>query len=172
MGAFLENITINMLMTAVTAIVIPVFVAWLTVYMTVKHERRQLLNEVRRGVYMDALRKLTKIKENPTIIFDETFFEAIKDVNLQIEVYADSKIQKESQILWTNISNLHKEFIEKFYSGEDADTRELYKQHPFFSETLEREEFDYKIQNMPDYTKVETMVGQMKTAITECLRKG
>lgn len=170
-GEFLSSIPF-VLTDFLLPLVVAVVASWITVRLTVKSERRKMLGEIRRSVYMRAIRILSAMEENPTIIFEEKYYKYLKDVKLQLEVYADKEINELFIKLWNDIQKKYSDYLDEFKSVEAVELYNSMSEEPFFEEWHEKEEFHFKIQNVPNYGEVQKLIAQLKAAITDCLRKG
>lgn len=150
-------------------IILAILSAWITTRLTVKSERAKLVNEVRRNVYMNALHILNRLTKNPTLIFDDAYMDEMSNVALEIEVYASKLIQDSFASFVQDIQSRYQEYLEQFKCDEE---RNEYAKDPFFADTFEREEFDYTVENMPQFEDVMQVVKSLKSAIAECLREG
>lgn len=163
----LESILTNIIVPLLVSIIS----AWLTSFLTISSERKKMVNDVRRNAYMDTLCLLTKIIKNPIIIYDEAFMDKLQDIELSMSVYGTSHIVEQFRLLLEDVSHLHLEYQKKFQT-EDYEDREQLRNDPIWGELIEEEEFDYKVQNMPDYGSVESIAKLLKEEITKTLMKG
>lgn len=72
---------------------VSVLVALITSMITLTVERKRKINEIQREIYMSIYKNLNLLKSNPTLIYDEEFFQDIKDLKVEVELYA-KKISK------------------------------------------------------------------------------
>lgn len=145
--------------------------AGVTVYFSVISERKRMVNEIRRKVYMSTLRVLSKILENPLIIFDDTFFRTLKDSKLEIEVYAESKIVDLFNLLYQDIDERMQRYRDEFKSEEAVEAFSSVK-GMYTEEDIEDMEFNFQIWQMPDTNEVRNLTEKLKEEITICLREG
>ena len=161
----------------VTGLVIPVSVSILSslfvARLTVRSERRKLVGELQRNTYMQTLEVLSKIVDNPTIIFEKDYFSELSNLRLPLEVYAAKEINEKFQKLYEEIHRKHSAYLEAFYSEAVFEEREhLRSMLEFSGELLDREEDDYKIEHMQEVGAVLELVKDLKESITHILRKG
>ena len=71
---------------------VSVLVALITSMITLTVERKQKINEIQREIYMAIYKNLNLLKSNPTLIYDEEFFQDIKDLKVEVELYANNNI--------------------------------------------------------------------------------
>lgn len=168
MNKFLTNeVTINILVSVVTALI--------TSIITVAVERKQKVSEIQRKTYMSLLKKLNLLTENPTLIYDDVFVQKLKDLKTEVELYANKTIKNEFLALYKDIEDDYKKYFLRYRI--DNDNSGINKStDPFlyenYEEMLEKEEFDYKIQNLPNNDKICFMIDKLKSNIIKTLKTG
>lgn len=74
---------------------VSVLVALITSMITLTVERKRKINEIQREIYMSIYKNLNLLKSNPTLIYDEEFFQDIKDLKVEVELYANKNIKND-----------------------------------------------------------------------------
>lgn len=168
MNKFLTNeVTINILVSVVTALI--------TSIITIAVERKQKVSEIQRKTYMSLLKKLNLLTENPTLIYDDVFVRKLKDLKIEVELYANKTIKNEFLALYKDIEDDYKKYFLRYRV--DNDNSGINKStDPFlyeiYEEMLEKEEFDYKIRNLPNNDKIFFMIDKLKSNIIKTLKTG
>lgn len=168
MNKFLTNeVTINILVSVVTALI--------TSIITVAVERKQKVSEIQRKTYMSLLKKLNLLTENPTLIYDDVFVQKLKDLKIEVELYANKTIKNEFLALYKDIEDDYKKYLLRYRV--DNDNSGINKStDPFlyeiYEEMLEKEEFDYKIRNLPNNDEICFMIDKLKSNIIKTLKTG
>ena len=72
---------------------VSVLVALITSMITLTVERKRKINEIQREIYTAIYKNLNLLKSNPTLIYDEEFFQDITDLKVEVELY-EIKISK------------------------------------------------------------------------------
>lgn len=74
---------------------VSVLVALITSMITLTVERKRKINEIQREIYTAIYKNLNLLKSNPTLIYDEEFFQDIKDLKVEVELYANKNIKND-----------------------------------------------------------------------------
>lgn len=158
-----------------TGIVLPLVVsilgAWITVVLTVKVERKRMVKDIQRNVYFKALRSVSKIIENPLVIFNGNFHPDFAEISLEMEIYASSKALKKFIEFHDDIKDKIDHYQEEF---ESEDAQEVLNCLPegMKDETIKDMKFNYQIYQMPNINQIISLSSKLKDEITNCLRKG
>ena len=155
-----------------TSFILPLIIAWITTFVTIKHERGRNITELKRELYFDVLRYLSKILINPTLIYDDAYRDTLLELGLRMDVYAGKKILEPFQEFLKNAEDKYINHKMKFYGEDVCDERQVLKADPLFGEALEKEEEDDMICNLPEMGQVEKMAKELKAKIQRLLRRG
>lgn len=163
----LKEIIIN----GILPLSISIVVALITIRLSVRVERRKMVNELRRKVYFDALRCLSSILKDPTIIFSEEFYNELEDRSLELEVYSAPSIFNQFSAIFYDIEDRMNEYRMEFGS-EDAEEAFEYLPEDIRDEMKDNMAFNYMIYQMPDTSQIEQMCSELKEELLEILRRG
>ncbi len=159
----IEETACLQLIIATISIVGSVFAAWITVRLTVQNERKTLILTIKRDLYMDVYKHLSKLKKNPTLIYEQDFMDILYDLSIQVDVYASKNVKNHFEIFYNDSELKFSHFIDRFLEETVHEDRQaIADEIPLFSEQLDKEEEDYKIQNMCDMKLLEEMMCILK----------
>ena len=99
---------------------VSVLVALITSMITLTVERKRKINEIQREIYMSIYKNLNLLKSNPTLIYDEEFFQDIKDLKVEVELYANKNIKNDFFAFYKEIEDDFEEYISKFKCEDDG----------------------------------------------------
>lgn len=149
---------------------VSVFVALITSTITLTVERKRKINEIQREIYTAIYKNLNLLKSNPILIYDEEFFQDVKDLKVEVELYANKNIKNDFFAFYKEIEDDFVEYISKFKCEDEVNIEGFPKE--FYDELLEKEEWDFIIQNLPNYENICSLIEKLKKNIAKTLRAG
>ena len=157
-------------------LIVSILAAIATARLTVRRERRKTISEVQRTTYLNVLKLLSQIEENPTVIFEKDYMEKLQLLKIEMEVYANDDVKDQFMCFWKEIYREHWEYRKEFESEEFEETKKWYANSPalrdMFESMSDKADLDYRIQHMPNIKDVVSMTEKLKIAISKCLREG
>lgn len=149
---------------------VSVLVALITSMITLAVERKRKINEIQREIYTAIYKNLNLLKSNPTLIYDEEFFQDIKNLKVEVELYANKNIKNDFFAFYKEIEDDFEEYISKF-KCEDEDNIEGFPKE-FYDELSEKEEWGFIIKNLPNYENICSLIEKLKKNIAKTLKTG
>lgn len=149
---------------------VSVLVALITSMITLTVERKRKINEIQREIYTAIYKNLNLLKSNPTLIYDEEFFQDIKDLKVEVELYANKNIKNDFFAFYKEIEDDFEEYISKFKCEDDGNIEAFPKE--IYDELLEKAEDDFILQNLPNYNNICSLIEKLKKDIAKTLRAG
>lgn len=147
----------------------PVGVAYVTARITSRHERKKLVDEIRRETYFITLEHITQLLDDPTLIYDDKYFAKLKNLALRMEVYAEPTLQKDFASWFDEIIKKYNTYISNFKTEYYLEEREMAGKQ--FQRSFDKAEEDFQIYNLPDIEQIASTAEQLKNSIVEILRK-
>lgn len=138
---------------------------------TISSERRKMVSELQRNAYMAMLTLITKIRDNPTLVFSREIIDQLKMNYVAVDVYGKKSIADNTNNFIKLANEKYYEYSKRFESEDDSIRSEM-KKSWMYSDMLDREEEDYMIQNLPSISEIEQLAESLKKEITASLRKG
>lgn len=139
---------------------VSVLVALITSMITLAVERKRKINEIQREIYTAIYKNLNLLKSNPTLIYDEEFFQDIKDLKVEVELYANKNIKNDFFAFYKEIEDDFEEYISKFKCEDDGNIEAFPKE--IYDELLEKSEDDFILQNLPNYNNICSLIEKLK----------
>lgn len=149
---------------------VSVFAALITSMTTLTVERKRKINEIQREIYTAIYKKLNLLKSNPTLIYDEEFFQDIKDLKVEVELYANKNIKNDFFAFYKEIEDDFEEYISKFKCEDEVNIEAFPKE--IYDELSEIDKTDYILQNLPNYNNICSLIEKLKKNIAKTLRAG
>lgn len=149
---------------------VSVFVALITSMITLTVERKRKINEIQREIYTEIYKNLNLLKSNPTLIYDEEFFQDIKDLKVEVELYANKNIKNDFFAFYKEIEDDFEEYISKFKYEDEGNIEGFPKE--IYDELSEIDKTDYILQNLPNYNNICSLIEKLKKNIAKTLRAG
>ena len=103
----------DMIASGIISLLVSSVVAWITIKLTIRSERKRLIYELRRNTYMSILQVLRKILRNPVIIYKDEFFCELDELLVEIEVYGESHLCRDYQQLFRECKAKYDEYLMK-----------------------------------------------------------
>ena len=91
-------------------LIVSILAAIATARLTVRRERRKTISEVQRTTYLNVLKLLSQIEENPTVIFEKDYMEKLQLLKIEMEVYANDDVKDQFMCFWKEIYREHWEY--------------------------------------------------------------
>ena len=110
------------------------------------------------------------LKSNPTLIYDEEFFQDIKDLKVEVELYANKNINNDFLAFYKEIEYDFEEYISKFKCEDEGNIEGFPKE--IYDELSEIDKTDYILQNLPNYNNICSLIEKLKKNIAKTLRAG
>lgn len=149
---------------------VSVLVALITTMITLTVERKRKINEIQREIYTAIYKNLNLLKSNPTLIYDEEFFQDIKDLKVEVELYANKNIKNDFFAFYKEIEDHFEEYISKFKCEDGGNIEGFPKE--IYAELSEKAEDDFILQNLPNYNNICSLIEKLKKNIAKTLRAG
>lgn len=149
---------------------VSVLVALITTMITLTVERKRKINEIQREIYTAIYKNLNLLKSNPTLIYDEEFFQDIKDLKVEVELYANKNIKNDFFAFYKEIEDNFEEYISEFKCEDEGNIEAFPKE--IYDELLEKAEDDFILQNLPNYNNICSLIEKLKKNIAKTLRAG
>jgi hypothetical protein len=172
MKNFIVSLLSNSVSVEIIIAVVTIISSLLITKWTISSERRKMVSELQRTAYMTMLTLITKIRDNPTLVFYGETIDQLKTAFVAIDVYGKDSIKKSTASFVKTAEQKYHQFVEKFDVGDKNSFREQMKKSWTFAEMLDREEENYMIHHLPSTTEIEQLAESLKKEITVCLRKG
>jgi|GEM_PF-3289401 DNA-directed RNA polymerase len=149
---------------------VSVLIALITSMITLAVERKRKINEIQREIYTAIYKNLNLLKSNPTLIYDEEFFQDIKDLKVEVELYANKNINNDFLAFYKEIEYDFEEYISKFKCEDEGNIEGFPKE--IYDELSEIDKTDYILQNLPNYNNICSLIEKLKKNIAKTLRAG
>lgn len=165
----------ELLKDVIWSFLVPLVVAVGGAKVTAGYERRKMVSELRRNTYMTALRLISRLLDDPTLIFNNDFMDELKMSRIEMDVYATDKVRAAFETFWADIEQRYKAYRIKFESEDAVEQQEAernFMPEGMFDEMLEKEQFDTRIETMPEYEKIQAATISLKQAIVAELKRG